>query len=207
MWRYSITFRGASQGAWALRGQSPSGGSPFFSKKGDGKKDRGRHGPFQGPIRRPLDPGNVRAAVWVMLVGKTRKPLQLVLVWRWNDSGCRPSAYDLVRLDSSCVFLSANKPPQGSAPLVPRRVGFSTCGEAVAPVGVTDGALCWRLRACRPIRHGLCPCHLPYEWRRLRCGETGGNALALPGIAKPGAPRQRMGVNECGVGRNGRGGS
>ncbi len=70
-------------------------------------------GLFKALSATPWTPGNGRAAVRFMLSGKTCEPLQLVLVWRWNNSGCRPSAYDLAKLDNSCVLVGANKPPQG----------------------------------------------------------------------------------------------
>ncbi len=93
------------------QGAAPAGGVPFSFEKGTERKPGGQHGELCSPIAVPLDPGDVRAAVRFSGAGKTCELLQLVLVWRSNDSGYRPSCKSQARFDSSCVLLGANKPP------------------------------------------------------------------------------------------------
>ena len=147
-----------------------SGGFPFWFQKGNRKKTRGTARGISSPYRRPPGPpGYVRAAVRFSEVGKTCERLQLVLVWQSNNFGCRPSAYKLERIRSSCVLFGANKLP---------------------PVSASLNHLCARWESARaadsrPYK-GLVVCKKPLRTR-------------LAGTAMPGAPRQRMGDEQLHV--------
>ncbi len=172
-------------GGIPLPGVPPAGSLSGF-RKGTERKPGGGYGPFQGPIRRPLDPRNVRAAVRFSLAGKTCNPLQPVSVRARTTPATSPrrrAGQNLIvvafysvqtsRHKVSCVFELAQNP----LPICTGR-----------PVGGPYKRL---LVCCRRGRRPRRPVPAP----------------ALPGIAMPGAPRQRTGVTNCVVGRNGRGGS
>ncbi len=86
---------------------------------------------------------------------------------------------------------------------------FPTSGEGSAAAGRGGRG---RLSAARTAPKNVGrddlgpPCSSPQHWRAESSRPTG-DRTALPGIAKPGALRQRMGVNDHVLGRNGRGGA
>ncbi len=121
---------------------------------------------------------------------------------RPNNSGYRPSAYHPANLVSSCVSFGANKPPPVSASLrtsLSLRTSPQT-GVAIRlprpPSKLWGGTTSARHAPATPTPHALVGAALAAARRP---------APALPGIAMLGAPRQRAGVTDHTLGRNGRG--